>query len=527
MDDFETGKNPGIDNPGEPESKGHFVRAFNCIFSRHILNIAVLILVALLFTGTWLKPAERILDPDIWWHLADARILLTTHHFIRVDPYSFTVTGQRWINPEWLAEIPFWTGYKSFGLTGIYLVTLTGLLANLGLMYWRSCLVSRHILAAFWMSALGFALMTINSGPRTILFAYLALSIEMAILEACERGNTRLLWLLPPIFCVWINLHGSALLGLCLLALYILCGCFSFRKGIFDQNRWSASELRRLLMVFLASTAALFINPYGWRMVWNPFDMLLNQKLMIAIMQEWQPMNLSMNIGKTSAIAIGLTIAANCIHSRKWKIYELAFIFYAWYTAFSHMRFAFLAAVLTIPMLAKDVARSFLGKADKKTIPVFNAIFAAAAICVIVYLFPTELTLRQAIAAKYPLQSIASIQPDWRTYNEDSTGGMMAFESKPDFFDTRDDIFEQHGIMRDLLSIMSMHQPLELLDKYRIDHVLTHADSGLAYMLQRTPGWRIERTEGRRDDAYVLLARSESAIGTVASSTGLSQAIQH
>jgi hypothetical protein len=527
MDEFETGKDLCVDDRREPETKSSFARAFNCIFSRHMLNVSVLILVAVLLTGMLQKPAWELEDWDLWWHLADARILLTTHHFIHIEPYSFTVAGQRWINPEWLSEIPYWIGYKSIGLTGIYLVTLGGLVANLLVLYWRSCLVSRHAVAAFWMSALGFALMTINEGPRTIILAYLALSIEMAILEACERGNSRLLWLLPPIFCVWINMHGSAILGLCLLALYILCGCFPFKKGIFDQNRWSASEFRRLLIVFLASAAALFINPYGWRLVWNPFDMLLNQKLMISIMQEWQPMDLSMNIGKASVIAIGLTIVANCIHSRKWKVYELAFILYAWYTAFAHIRFAFLAAVLTIPMLAKDMARSFFGEPDKKTIPAINALFAAIAICAVVYLFPAESTLQQGLAAKYPMQIIASIQPSWRIYNEDSTGGMMALESKPHFFDTRDDTFEKHGVMQDLLSIMSLRQPLELLDKYRIDHALTHANSALAYLLERTPGWRIEKAEGTGNDAYLLFARSNSIIGAQASGTELSQGVRH
>jgi len=39
-------------------------------------------------------------DPDIWWHLRNAQTLLTTHHFIRQDTYSFTTFGQSWINPE-------------------------------------------------------------------------------------------------------------------------------------------------------------------------------------------------------------------------------------------------------------------------------------------------------------------------------------------------------------------------------------------------------------------------------------------
>jgi len=48
----------------------------------------------------------------------------------------------------------------------------------------------------------------------------------MAVLEAAERGSRRLLWLLPPLFCVWINLHGSWIIGLGLLGIYIFAGSF-------------------------------------------------------------------------------------------------------------------------------------------------------------------------------------------------------------------------------------------------------------------------------------------------------------
>ena len=49
----------------------------------------------------------------------------------------------------------------------------------------------------------------------------------------------------------------------------------------------------------------------------------------------------------------------------------------------------------------------------------------------------------------FPMQTIAAIQPSWRTYDWDYVGGMMAFESKPSFIDTRFDSFEHLGIMQD------------------------------------------------------------------------------
>ena len=94
---------------------------FARIFSRHAMNIALLVMLPVLFMNSLNPQLEVVRDPDIWWHLADARQLTSTHHFIWTEPNSFTVVGQRWINPEWLAELPYWFSYEALHLRGLYL----------------------------------------------------------------------------------------------------------------------------------------------------------------------------------------------------------------------------------------------------------------------------------------------------------------------------------------------------------------------------------------------------------------------
>src|SRR5215467_1256642 len=65
-----------------------------------------------------------VADPDIWWHLRNAEYLLKTHHFIRVDMYSFTVPGVPWMNHEWLAEIPYYLGWWAWGYRGLFAVKM-------------------------------------------------------------------------------------------------------------------------------------------------------------------------------------------------------------------------------------------------------------------------------------------------------------------------------------------------------------------------------------------------------------------
>ena len=510
MDSVSTPESPA-QNQAAAQAASPFQRALARIFTRHAMNIAILMALPVIFTIS-LNPLCQVLeDPDIWWHLADARQLVTTHHFIWAEPNSFTVGGQMWVNPEWLAELPYWFSYAALHYRGIYLLDWLALSGNLVFLYWRSYRRSGHAGAAWWAAALAFVLVSVNAGPRTIAMAYLMMGAELALLEAYERGKTRCLWLLPIVFCIWVNLHGSWLIGLALFVLYILCGAFEFKKGVIEQEAFTSSERNRLLMVLGACLAALFVNPYGWRLVWNPIDMMTNQKLNIANVMEWKPLNLSTIAGATAFAAMCLMVLLNAFKGRKWRVYEVAFVFFAWYAALDHMRFLFLAAVLTTPILALDIRRGFELESDEHTIPAANAFMVVAALIVIVSIFPSEKKLESKLQTFFPMQSVAAIDPSWRTFNVDNVGGMMTFQSKPVFIDSRFDVFEHHGVLADYLKAMYAIAPLEVLDQYRIDHVLLTDTMPASYVLKHTAGWTIIQRERSGDDIYLTFALTPGA----------------
>src|SRR5450631_3172369 len=131
MDSTSAAPEPMPSESASVKPVGPGMRLFNRIFNRHVMNAAVLMTLPVIFTLT-LNPAREFMkDPDIWWHLADARILCSTHHFMHTVPNSFTVAGVPWVNPEWLSELPYWFSYSAFGLKGIYLIEFLVMSANL------------------------------------------------------------------------------------------------------------------------------------------------------------------------------------------------------------------------------------------------------------------------------------------------------------------------------------------------------------------------------------------------------------
>src|SRR5215831_7021304 len=60
-------------------------------------------------------------EPDIWWHMKDARYLLEHRSFPSVNTYTFTGVGSPWLNQQWLSEIPYLLAFGKLGLQGLLL----------------------------------------------------------------------------------------------------------------------------------------------------------------------------------------------------------------------------------------------------------------------------------------------------------------------------------------------------------------------------------------------------------------------
>ncbi|HET7102989.1 MAG TPA: hypothetical protein VFI20_02780, partial [Terracidiphilus sp.] len=73
---------PLTTHQGEPRNSapvtaesGRAARIFQRIFTRHTMNLALLLMLPMLLAPALNTELTLMVDPDIWWHLANARIL--------------------------------------------------------------------------------------------------------------------------------------------------------------------------------------------------------------------------------------------------------------------------------------------------------------------------------------------------------------------------------------------------------------------------------------------------------------------
>ena len=466
-------------------------------------------LVAFALIAVWIQflLPYSIQDPDIWWHLRDAAEQLHAHAFLNQDAFSFTAIHAPWINHEWLAELPYWLGWHLAGARGLRFVTGAAIEIIFIGVYWLAYRRSASWPCATLATLVASLLSTVSFGPRTLLFGWICLVAELIVFELFEQ-IPYLALSLPLLFLVWINLHGSWLIGIILLAVFSTSGLFDIDRGLIRSPSFNSTHRRCLALVLPLSLCALLGNPYGWHLVAYPFDLAFHQTLNISHVEEWRPLDLQSSRGViflASLLVLFLTqIITLPIRRRAWTLSELALVAIGSYAACRHSRFLFLAGILVMPILARQVAGliSFArvnSNSRYSTGPRMRFLMNTTLLVATLLSCHAQLarsTRRLATEnERFPqaaLPFLKSFHPKGQLFNECLWGGYLAFNTPqlPVFIDSRFDIYERNGTLRDYVDIINLKNSLFLLQKYQIRYVLFERDSPLVYLLQQTPDWQ-------------------------------------
>jgi len=155
----------------------------------------------------------------------------------------------------------------------------------------------RPIRAALVM-LLGVLALTPTFGTfRPQLFTVSLFVVLLLVIQRSDRGRPWVLWLLPPLFALWVNLHGGVLGGLAVLGTWAVL-CALLEKG---RKRWWP------VAATVGSIAAMGLNPYGYAHV-----TFLVQTATVARpeIQDWQPTDLGSPAGIAYLALAALVVIA-------------------------------------------------------------------------------------------------------------------------------------------------------------------------------------------------------------------------
>jgi len=435
----------------------------------------------------------RIAESDLWFHLRNADQLLTEQTFLRTDLYTFTSAGAPLINHEWLSEIPYYLMFRQWGLQGVLGVYAILLLLIYASVYYRCLQRNATTLVALLGTLLAIALGFYSFGPRMMHFGWLCMSLLFLILDRYARTG-RSLWILPPLFMFWINCHGSWVFGFIVMGTVIGSGLVGGRWQRIEARKWTPAELRKLIGAAAASFLALFLNPYGYRLVLYPFDLLVRQGPNVANVIEWQSVNFSNGFGKLLLFTILALLVTGWTSPRLWKLSDALLILFSVCVATAHKHFLFFAGMTLVPLLVEHVPNAAAN--PKGTRNWFNTVLLAGSIGLCWVAFPTASALDERVHTQFPRGALTFIREHnlrGRLFHDYDFGGYIEWYAPEirTFADGRTDIFVYNHVFDDYLAFRNVKKPLEILEKYRIDYVLLSTSQSATRVIEQSQEWRI------------------------------------
>ena len=449
-------------------------------------------LVALAFATARLN----LPDPDVWWHIAVGEELLATGQWPTQDIYSFTAAGHEWMAYEWLGEVVValaagWAGFTS--LTILLIVLCSFLLL---LIYGYAYVVTGHSKAAFLATVLVWPLTAVVYTLRPQLIGYIFLTITLVCLESFRRGQRKALWVLPFLFLIWVNTHGTFIFGLFLVGWFWLSGLVDFERGGVKAAPLRREARRTLLLVFVASVLVLPLTPYGTRVAAYPFQMALLQPTNFANIIEWQPAPFELVLGKYFLLLILAFLGLQLIRPATYRLYDSGLFFLTLYMACVHRRFLVFFAIALAPLLATQLLARLPDYQRAKDKYALNVAMLILVVVGMVAYFPGPEKLEATVAERFPRGAVEYLEENpvpGPMLNEYAYGGYLIWARRPNpqvFVDGRVDFYEYMGVFGDYLSMTRLASNTQfLLLKYDVQACLLERDAPLTTLLSALPEW--------------------------------------
>jgi len=374
--------------------------------------------------------SENTADPDLWGHVIYGNHLLQTGQLTRADPYSWTAAGHDWVNHEILAEAIMALSFRALGGTGLLLLTIV-----VGLLTFLIAILtaSRHRdsgtkILAWAFGALAVVEISFGFAARPQIFTALALAIQLWSLRQIHRGDWKWAFVLPPLFALWINTHGGAILGMILL--FAAAGATTveiiFAKAIpnlpclrFDKPL-SAKTLQLLWLTAIVSAAALLVNPYGPGLIrW----LIASISWLRPQIAEWNPVTLGWDHAAFffCVVLVAFAFLFSRQPKRLWEIAVLLLLAAMGFRAVRNTPLFCIAALALAPYQLADVLARFqshfaglseIGRrtTTKKMLTVLLSLLSVAILASAFFLHKQRAWTMEVPRDQYPTAAIEFIQ---------------------------------------------------------------------------------------------------------------------
>jgi hypothetical protein len=252
------------------------------------------LVIALIFVVIAVLACFAPAQGDTWWHLRAGQDIWRTHSVSLIDTYSYTAAGRLLPNYEWLTQAVFYAFYRLGGMP-LLTASCAASIVFAWALAWRLAEGPFEVKLVALLMALATSTISWAIRPQAFSTAFLMVTVWLL---ASNRVR-----LLPLLFLVWANFHGSVALGLAAVAAALVAATIRERRVPVS-----------LLLSALGCAVATCFTPLGLR-YW-PEILASVQRSRVNDLIEWSAPGFGPRFWPFWAMAAAVPIAAVALRRR-------------------------------------------------------------------------------------------------------------------------------------------------------------------------------------------------------------------
>jgi hypothetical protein len=441
------------------------------------LGTAPLVAAAIFFTLLLALP-NILADPDTLWQIRTGVWILQHHAIPHTDPFSYTAAGRHWFAHEWLAETLMGLADRAGGSRGVMALTAaaSGLTAGLLMFHLRRFMA---LLPAVMVLVLGIANCTGSLLARPHVLAWPCLELWCAGLVIARAQSRVPSWWLLPVMTLWVNLHGSFMIGL------LLPLAFLIEAAIEAGAAWRKPATAWALFT-LAAWAAASLNPDGVRALLFPFQLLGMPNL--DWIGEWHPADFSAL--RPLELTILVLLGAGLSGRLTVPPFRLIMLLGLVHMALRHWRHDQLLGLIGPLLLAEAIGRLAPPAEQKSTSRLLPAAAVLLATVALIVRFAMPLNREPGAQVLAALDTVPAALRAKPMLNDYGFGAYLIAHGDRPFIDSRADLYGGAflGRFREIVELKPDALPKALRD-FDVAWTIFPPDAPVVLSLDQQQGW--------------------------------------
>jgi hypothetical protein len=485
-------------------------------------------------------------DPDLGFHLATGRAVLSLGEIPATNVLTFTQPEHPWMLHQWVPGVIFELVHERSGIAGVILTK-----AAIVTCLWAFVLASTRRLGTSPIAAASATLLCATAASfrfveRPLIFSHLGLAVVLylgtRIVTSTTAGAQR--WngaALAAVMAIVCHIHAGAV--------YLFLLAFALGMGLVLDRWWlsDSSQSRTglapgaevggwmIIAVLIAAATLALYHPYGLRVLGTPFDMGTDAHFAAHLVEFRRPWQFPFSYLRTYWLLVPIAVIAIASAGRRQTLFAVFAVGGFLLLSFRFVRLAFAFSLVATPWIALAFDR--WTRSARLTRP---QLIGALLVVLLSVLGPTENWRRFPTGLDYNphffprelFDVIDTLGVEGDLYTSDRWASPLIGFYWPDrrsFFDPRMDAFSREFVVDEYLHVRYGREGwTEILRRYDVEGVLlAYTSRGEAEFQDGAPNVRQHLVTSDEwaliwfDDRGELFVRTEGPNAPLAVSLGI------